>query len=108
MLKNTGLNYKGVVRCAKGLQEKSCGYKWKFSDEYVDKPKENKGYYFYKKLGKYKARLRQNGKEYALGFYRNEKAASEMYKLALENKDNIDIWFKDIEMYKRSIIEKYE
>lgn len=106
--RETGFKDKGIVRCANGLQEKSCGYIWKFSDEYVDKPKGCKGCYFYNRLGKYRARLRYKGKEYVLGFYRNEKAASEMYKLALENKDNIDIWFKDIEIHKRSIIEKYE
>ena len=108
MHRETGFKDKGIVRCANGLQNKSCGYIWKFSEEYVDKPKENKGCYFYNRLGKYRARLRYKGKEYVLGFYRNEKAASEMYKLALENKDNIDIWFKDIETHKRNIIEKYE
>jgi hypothetical protein len=108
MHRETGLNYKGVVRCAKGLQKKSYGYIWKFSDEYVGKPKGCKGCSFYNRLGKYRAKLRHKGKEYVLGFYRNEKAASEMYKLALENKDNIDKWFKDIEIHKRSIIEKYE
>lgn len=108
MLKDTGLDYKGVVRCAKGLQEKSCGFKWEFSEDYVDREKEGKGYYFYKRLGKYRARLRHDGKEYILGFYKTEKAASEIYRLALNNKENINEWFKDIEKHKRNIIDKYD
>ena len=110
VVKLNGFKYDGIVRCARGLQKKSKGYIWRFSnkeDEKINRH-ENKGYYFHKRLGKYRARIRINGKEYNLGFYRNEKAASAVYKLALENKDNIDKWFKNIENIKRSIIKKYE
>ena len=107
MHRETGFNCDNISRCAKSSQNKSCGYIWKFSEEYINRPKENKGYYFYKRLGKYKTRLRYNGKEYTLGFYRTEKAASEMYKYACENKDNIDEWFKDIEKHKKYIMDKY-
>ena len=108
MHKETGFKPKGIIRCAKGLQKKSCGFKWEFSEDYVDREKEGKGYYFYKRLGKYRARLRHNGKEYILGFYKTEKAASEIYRLALNNKKNINEWFKDIEKHKRNIIDKYD
>lgn len=104
------LKERGIVRCARGLQKKSKGYVWKFSNE-EDKAvrkRENKGYYFHKRLNKYKSRLRINGKEYNLGFYRNENAASAIYKLALKNKDNIDEWFKNIENEKQNIIKLYD
>lgn len=110
VVKLNGFKYDGIVRCARGLQKKSKGYIWRFSnkeDEKINRH-ENKGYYFHKRLGKYRARIRINGKEYNLGFYRNEKAASAVYKLALENKDNINKWFKNIENIKRSIIKKYD
>lgn len=110
VVKLNGFKYDGIVRCARGLQKKSKGYIWRFSnkeDEKINRH-ENKGYYFHKRLGKYRARIRINGKEYNLGFYRNEKAASAVYKLALENKDNINKWFKNIENIKQSIIKKYD
>ena len=105
-----GFSDTGISKCARGLQKNSKGYVWKFSNEEdkIANVCKNKGYYFYKRLGKYKARLRTNGKEYNLGFYRTENAASAIYKIALENKNNIDDWFKGIEKIKQDIIKRYD
>lgn len=95
-----------IVNCANGKQEKSHGYIWKFLNN-ENAAKERKGYYFHKRLQKYKSRIRKNGKDYVLGFFWNEKSASEMYKYAYENLENLESWFKNIEKHKKEIIEKY-
>lgn len=99
-----------ISRCAKGLQKTSHGYIWKFKEKENEKIKRGiNGFYFHKHLGKYKARIRHKGKEYNLGFFRNEKAASIIYRLALKHKEkDIDKWFKDIEETKQFIIRHYD
>ena len=106
---NTGVKHKSIVKCAKGLQKSSKGFVWKFSnDADLNTPqKPIKGYYFNKHKNKYKAKIRKGGKEYALGYFWNEKSAAEMYKYACNNSDNLEQWFKDIEKHKKEIMEKY-
>lgn len=83
------------------------GYIWKI-DETTHKAKEPKGYFWYWKLKKFKSRITYMGKKYNLGFFKNEIAAHEMYKLACANKENFLEWFKDIEAHKKFIFNKYE
>lgn len=105
---NTGINFDTISGCARGLIRNPRKFIWKFfNEEDVISNKNNNGYYFYRRLNKYRARLRHGGKEYSLGFFWNERSASEMYKYACENKDNIDEWFKDIEKHKKYIMDKY-
>ena len=78
--KNNAYGY-GITRACKGKIKTCKGYKWKYLDEYNDN-NEHKGYYWYKKLKRWCAKIKFKQKTYTLGYFKNEETASEMYKLA--------------------------
>lgn len=80
--KNDAYNY-GIARACKGILKTCKGYKWKYLEEYNDS-KPHKGYYWFKKLNRWCAKIKFKQKSYTLGYFKNEETASEMYKLAKE------------------------
>lgn len=80
--KNNAYTY-GITRACKGILKTCKGYKWKYLDEYND-DKPHKGYYWFKTLKRWCAKIKYKQKSYTLGYFKNEETASEMYKLAKE------------------------
>ena len=100
--KNNAYNY-GITRACKGILKTCKGYKWRYIDEYND-TKQHKGYYWFKPLNRWCAKIKYKQKSYTLGYFKNEETASAMYKLANEKvKEGIFL-----EWVKNKIQEKYK
>ena len=99
--KNSAYNY-GITKACKGKIKTCKGYKWKYLDDYNDN-KPHKGYFWFKPLKRWCAKVKHKQKSYTLGYFKNEETAKEMYRIAKEKIEK-GVFFEWVE---NKIQEKY-
>jgi len=106
--KENNINSNSIREVCRGNVRKTAGgFIWKFCDKNTQK-KEIKGYYYYKKLNRWKSRIKYNKKDYTLGYFIKEESAKEIYKIAKEkiNNNEFNKWYENIYEEKINIMKK--
>lgn len=94
----------GIRWVCQGKFKKSNGFRWSYAKDYDALPQKPKGYSWYKRLNRWRARVKIKQKDYTLGYFKKEETAKAIYEIAQKHiKDNtFDEWYANI------IDEKYK
>lgn len=106
--KTNNINANSIRCVCRGEKRKTAGgFIWKICDDKNVK-KEIKGYYFYKKLNRWKSRIKFNKKDYTLGYFILEESAKEMYNLAKSkiNENCFLKWYDNLYEEKIKVMKK--